>query len=1147
MIRRGITLTWMFRKVLVANRGEIAIRAFRAAYELGAQTVAVYPYEDRNSEHRLKADEAYLIGEPGHPVRAYLDHHQMVETALRAEADAIYPGYGFLSENPALAQACSHAGMTFVGPSVDVLRLTGNKARAVGAAHRAGVPVLASVPPTDDIDTLVSAAGDIEFPVFVKAVAGGGGRGMRRVENPDGLREAAEAAMREAYGAFGDRTVFLERAAVEPRHIEVQLLGDSTGTVVHLYERDCSVQRRHQKVVEIAPAPGLDPDLRDRICADAVRLGTEIGYSCAGTVEFLVDSQGRHVFIEMNPRIQVEHTVTEEVTDVDLVQAQLRIAAGETLADLGLTQDAIHLRGSALQCRITTEDPSNGFRPDTGKITAYRSPGGAGIRLDGANTFTGAEVSAHFDSMITKLICRGQDFPTAVRRARRAVAEFRVRGVTTNIAFLQAVLDDPDFRAGGFTTSFIDDRPQLVSRPLSFDRGSKLLTWLAEVTVNRPHGQPPAMVDPREKLPVLGGTNGLNTEPPPGSRQLLADLGPQEFATRLREQQQVAITDTTFRDAHQSLLATRVRTIDLLHVAGYVARTTPQMWSLEAWGGATYDVALRFLYEDPWARLEALRAAVPNVCLQMLLRGRNTVGYTPYPTHVSDAFVAEAAATGIDVFRIFDALNDIGQMEPAIRAVRETGTAVAEVALCYTGDLSDPDEKLYTLDYYLALAERIVAAGAHVLAIKDMAGLLRVPAARRLVGALRERFELPVHLHTHDTAGGQLATLLAAMDVGVDAVDAACASMAGTTSQPSLSALVAATDHTDRASGLSLTAVNALEPYWEAVRRVYGPFEAGLAAPTGRVYRHEIPGGQLSNLRQQAIALGLGTRFEQIEDMYAAANDLLGNIVKVTPSSKVVGDLALHLVAVGADPAEFAENPQSYDVPDSVIGFLSGELGDPPGGWPEPFRTRALEGRAPTREHSDLDEETERGLDDSSASRRVTLNRLLFPGPAAGFERASETYSDLSVLPSNAFFFGLNPQTETTVEIEEGKTLIMGVEAVGEPDAKGMRTVMCTINGQLRPMSVRDHSVSSDVAEAEKADPDAPGHVAVPYDGTVSPVVAEGDTVSAGQAVATVEAMKMEASITSHIAGTVHRLVIKAPRPAVGGDLVCVVSPGDEQ
>src|SRR5512145_609059 len=733
----------MFSKVLVANRGEIAIRAFRAAYELGAQTVAVFPYEDRGSEHRLKADEAYEIGERGHPVRAYLDPDAIVATAVRAGADAVYPGYGFLSENPRLAEACANAGITFIGPTSDVLTLTGNKARAIAAAKEAGVPTLESVEPSTDVDALVSATEDLPYPLFVKAVAGGGGRGMRRVDEPSQLREAIEVCMREAESAFGDPTVFVEQAVVDPRHIEVQILADGEGNVIHLFERDCSVQRRHQKVVEIAPAPNLDPDLRERICADAVRFAKEIGYRNAGTVEFLLSPDGSYVFIEMNPRIQVEHTVTEEVTDVDLVRSQMRIAAGETLADLGLSQDGIVLRGAALQCRITTEDPANGFRPDTGKITTYRSPGGAGVRLDGGTTYTGAEVSAHFDSMLTKLTCRGRTFADAVERARRAVAEFRIRGVATNIPFLQAVLDDADFKAGRLSTAFIEDHPHLLTARSSADRGTKLLTYLADVTVNLPHGKAPVSVDPVSKLPDIA----LDVPAPDGTRQKLLTLGPEEFARALREQRAVGVTDTTFRDAHQSLLATRVRTRDMVAVAGHVARMTPQLWSLEAWGGATYDVALRFLSEDPWERLADLRQAVPNLPLQMLLRGRNTVGYTPYPTKVTDAFVTEAARTGIDIFRIFDALNDVGQMRPAIEAVRSTGTALAEVALCYTGDLTHPEERLYTLDYYLRLAERIVESGAHILAVKDMAGLLRAPAAVTLVTALRENFDLPVHLH----------------------------------------------------------------------------------------------------------------------------------------------------------------------------------------------------------------------------------------------------------------------------------------------------------------------------------------------------------------------------------------------------------------
>ncbi|MGY1594098.1 pyruvate carboxylase [Geodermatophilus sp. SYSU D00708] len=1123
----------MFGKVLVANRGEIAVRAFRAAYELGIGTVAVFPWEDRNSVHRLKADESYQIGEVGHPVRAYLSVDEVVGAARRAGVDAVYPGYGFLSENPDLAEACAAAGITFVGPPADVLTLTGNKARAIAAAREAGLPVLASTEPSADLDTLLAAADQLPFPVFVKAVAGGGGRGMRRVEDPAELSAAVQAAMREAESAFGDPTVFLEQAVVDPRHIEVQVLADGEGNVVHLFERDCSVQRRHQKVIELAPAPNLDPALRERICADAVAFARHIGYVNAGTVEFLLDREGRHVFIEMNPRIQVEHTVTEEVTDVDLVQSQLRIAAGETLTDLGLSQDTIRLRGAALQCRITTEDPANGFRPDTGRITAYRSPGGAGIRLDGGSSL-GAEVGAHFDSMLVKLTCRGRDFGIAVARARRAVAEFRIRGVATNIPFLQAVLDDEDFRAGRVTTSFIEQRPELLTARSSADRGTKLLTYLADVTVNRPHGERPHLVDPLEKLPPVD----LRATPPDGSRQRLVALGPEGFAAELRAQTALAVTDTTFRDAHQSLLATRVRTKDLLAVAGHVARTAPQLVSLECWGGATYDVALRFLHEDPWDRLAALREAVPNICLQMLLRGRNTVGYTPYPEAVTDAFVAEAAKTGIDVFRVFDALNDVAQMRPAIDAVRETGTAVAEVALCYTGDLSDPGEDLYTLDYYLRLAEQIVDAGAHVLAIKDMAGLLRPPAAATLVTALRERFDLPVHLHTHDTAGGQLATLLAAWQAGVDAVDGAVASMAGTTSQPPLSAIVAATDATERATGLDLTAVNDLEPYWEAVRRIYAPFESGLPSPTGRVYTHEIPGGQLSNLRQQAIALGLGQRFEEVEDAYAAADRLLGRLVKVTPSSKVVGDLALQLVGSGVTVDDFASDPGKYDLPDSVIGFLRGELGDPPGGWPEPFRSRALEGRREAQPPAELTDDDREGL---AKEPRATLNRLLFPGPTKEYLAHSEQYGDVSVLPTKEFLYGLRTGTEHAVDLEPGVTLLMGVEAVSDADERGLRTVMCTLNGQLRPVSVRDRSIEAAVKAAEKADRSDPRQVAAPFAGVVTLSVKEGDTVEAGQGIATIEAMKMEAAITAPQAGTVSRVAISEVQQVEGGDLLIVL------
>ena len=1125
----------MFDKVLVANRGEIAVRAFRAAVELGARTVAIYPEEDRNCVHRGKADEAYQIGEPGRPVQAYLSVDEIVRVALDCGADAVYPGYGFASENPALAAACSDNGLTFVGPSARVLELTGDKKQSVQAARAAGLPVLTGSAPSSDVAELVAAAESMTYPIFVKAVAGGGGRGMRRVDDPANLADAIGAASREAEAAFGNPTVFLEQAVVNPRHIEVQILADTHGNVIHLYERDCSLQRRHQKVVELAPAPNLDPWLRERICNDAVAFAKEIGYSCAGTVEFLVDERGKHFFIEMNPRIQVEHTVTEEVTDVDLVGAQLRIAAGQSLAEIGLAQDTIAIRGAALQCRITTEDPSDGFRPRTGRISAYRAPGGAGIRLDGAAAL-GSEVTGHFDSMLVKLTCRGRDFPTAVRRARRALAEFRIRGIATNIGFLQAVLDDPDFNAGRITTSFIDERPDLLTAPASADRGSKILEYLADVTVHRPNGPLPTPVHPRTKRPDVD--DALLASPPDGSRQRLLALGPEGFARALREQKALAVTDTTFRDAHQSLLATRVRTSGLLAAAPYVAATTPRLLSVECWGGATYDVALRFLKEDPWERLAKLREAMPNQCLQMLLRGKNTVGYTPYPNRVTTAFVEEAARTGVDIFRIFDALNSVDAMRPAIDAVRETGTGVAEVALSYTGDLADPAEDIYTLDYYLRLAEQIVDAGAHILAIKDMAGLLRPAAARRLIGALRSEFDLPIHVHTHDTPGGQLATYLAAWEAGADAVDGANAALAGTTSQPSLSAIVAAAAHTEYDTGLDLDAVCAMEPYWEALRRVYAPFESGIPGPTGRVYDHEIPGGQLSNLRQQAIAIGVGNRFESVENAYAAANRLLGRPVKVTPSSKVVGDLALAFVAQGITADEFAANPTAYDIPESVIGFLGGELGVPAAGFPEPLRTAVTKGRTFTPVDEQLSPGDEDGLAEPGAVRRQTLNRLLFPGPTREYNEHRAKYGDTSMLPTHLFFYGATPGLENRVTLKQGVDMLIRLDAVGDPDDEGMRTVVFTVNGHIRPVTIRDHTVDTTVEAAEQADRDNPKHIPAPFAGVVTIAVKPGDEVSAGDPVGTIEAMKMEASISAPADGIVKRVVVSGATEVAPGDLL---------
>jgi pyruvate carboxylase len=1135
----------MIKKLLVANRGEIAIRAFRAANELGIASVAVFAFEDRYSLHRQKADESYEIGERGHPVRSYLDVGEIVRVALLAGADAVYPGYGFLSEDPRLASACAENGLTFVGPSSAVLELVGNKVRALEAARTAGLPTLRSVSllpvaVNDDVEpqgrrdqsVLMDMADDIGFPLFVKAAAGGGGRGLRLVESKDDLEQAIRNASSEALSSFGDDTLFLEQAVLRPRHIEVQILADANGGVVHLFERDCSIQRRHQKVIEIAPAPNLDPALRDQLCAHAVAFARSVGYCNAGTVEFLVDAEGRYVFIEMNPRIQVEHTVTEEVTSIDLVQSQLRVAGGETLADLGIDQASIRLNGAALQCRITTENPSEDFRPDTGRITTYRSPGGAGVRLDDS-TYPGAEILPYFDSLLVKQTCRGRTFAEALARSRRALAEFRVRGVATNLAFLQAIMAEPDLAAGALTTSFLSDHPGLADTRSGLDRGTRILTYLADVTVNQPNGPAPHAIDPTSKLPPLA-----TGEPAAGSRQALAVQGPVAFAAALREQRAVAVTDTTLRDAHQSLLATRLRTYDMVAVAPWLASNLPGLLSLEAWGGATYDVALRFLREDPWERLSALREAVPNVCLQMLLRGRNTVGYTPYPDRVATAFVAEAARSGVDIFRIFDAFNDVNQMRPAIEAVLEEGK-LAEGTMCYSGDLANPAEQLYTLDYYLKLAERLVDTGCHVLCVKDMAGILRAPAATQLVTALHSRFDLPVHLHTHDTAGGQLATYVAAIEAGVDAIDGAAGPLSGTTSQPSLAAIVAATDHTPRATGLSLDVLNDLEPYWAAVRSLYAPFESGLSAPTGRVYRHEIPGGQLSNLRTQAVALGLGDKFEVVEDLYAAADRILGRIVKVTPSSKVVGDLALYLCGIGADRAAFEKDPASYDIPDSVVGFLEGELGTPPGGWPEPFRTKALTGRVPTDRRNEL------SLDDEAALARPsdirsTLNRLLFAAPTKEYEQSVSSFGDLSVIATRAFFYGLEPGEEVEVTLGPGVSLFLSIDAVGEVDDAGFRTVYCRLNGQYRALSVRDNAATDRTVHREKATGDL-SEVAAPFSGVVSVRVKVGDRVAAGQTVAIIEAMKMEASITSGVAGIVSRVAVEPVANVDGGDLLLTV------
>jgi len=1129
------------KKLLVANRGEIAIRIFRAAYELGIETVAVYTWEDRQSLHRLKADEAYQIGVEGHPLKPYLDIDAILGAVAEAGADAVHPGYGFLSENPDLAKACADAGVTFVGPDAETLRLVGSKIRARGAAESAGTPVLPQSPEVT-VETAMAEAEKIGFPLFVKAASGGGGRGLRRIDDPADLLDGVETASREAASAFGDPTVFLEQAVDNARHIEVQLLGDGND-VVHLFERDCSVQRRHQKVVEVAPAPNLDPELRDRICQTAVDFGRHIGYQNAGTVEFLLGDDGEFVFIEMNPRVQVEHTITEETTDIDIVRSQIELAKGQSLAEVGLVQDNIVQRGSALQCRITTEDPANGFRPDTGRILAYRDPGGAGVRLDSGGGYQGAEITPYFDSLLTKLTCRGHDVETAQARARRSLAEFRVRGPATNIGFLQALLNDPTFREGSVTTDFIDRRPDLTTGVVSSDRATKLLRWIGQVTVNRPNGTTESPIEPVAKLDPLSGKT-----PQPGTKQRLDELGPVEFASWMRRSTELLVTDTTLRDAHQSILATRVRTRDLVAGARQLADVQPGAFSYECWGGATYDVALRFLHEDPWDRLERLREAIPNVCLQMLLRGRNTVGYTAYPDAVAQSFVTEAHRSGIDIFRVFDSLNSIEQMKPAIDAAGSVG-ALVEGTICYSGDLSSPSEDLYTLDYYLDRASKLVDAGVHVLCVKDMAGLLRVPAATKLISALREEFELPVHLHTHDTPGGQLATYVAAAAAGVDAVDGAAAPLSGMTSQPSLSAIVAAFANTERETALDLEVLASMEPFWEAVRRLYSPFEAGLTNPTGTVYNHEIPGGQLSNLRQQAKALGLDGRFEEIEKSYAASDKLLGRVIKVTPTSKVVGDLALALVASDTKIEDLEADPETVDLPDSVIGFLHGELGQPVAGFPEPFRERALTGRRARIEPTDLTDEDilALGTDSDRATVRSTLSRLLLPKPQADFEQHRETYGDLFRLPTSMFLYGMTPgEQDAQISLGRGVRLLVGLEAIGEPDDKGQRRVVFRLNGQLRPVDVIDNSVQVSAVGREQADVSNPGHVAAPFTGVVSIQVRQGDTVLPNQAVAVIEAMKMESVISAAIGGVVERLAVPEVGSVDPGDLVMVIRPGGD-
>jgi pyruvate carboxylase len=1150
------------KKLLVANRSEIAIRCFRAATELGLQTVAVYSFEDRFSLHRFKADEAFVIGPPagGEPVRSYLNIPAIIDVARRHGADAIHPGYGFLSENAEFARACAAAGITFVGPTPEQLDAFGDKVASKRLARDAGVP---TVPGTEqavtDLEDVRAAAKDIGFPIIIKASFGGGGRGMRVAQNAEELAGKLEEAQREAGAAFGRPDVFIERFVRRAKHIEVQILGDTHGNLVHLWERDCSVQRRHQKVVEIAPSINLPREFRARICDAAVRLCTAARYQSAGTVEFLVDvERNEFFFIEVNPRIQVEHTVTEVVTGIDLVRSQILIAQGHSLHDAPLStpaQDDIDTSGVAIQCRITTEDPENHFIPDYGRITTYRSPGGFAVRLDGGNGFGGAVITPYFDSLLVKMTTWGQTLDEAVRRTDRSLREFRIRGVKTNIAFLGNLILHPTFMSGAATTEFVDSTPELFRFRAPRDRATKVLSYLSDVIVNgRPDVRDKVDRSRRLATPVVPHVADA-TPSPPGLRQKLQELGPERFAQWVRAENRLLFTDTTMRDAHQSLLATRVRTYDLLAVAESVARGVPNLFSLELWGGATFDTSMRFLQEDPWDRLTLLRARIPNILFQMLLRGSNAVGYTSYPDNVVKEFIRTSGAHGIDVFRVFDSLNSAANMQVAMEAVRTETSGICEAAICYTGDILDPARTKYSLKYYVQMAGTLVDMGAHVLAIKDMAGLCKPYAAHALVKALRDAVDVPIHFHTHDTSGIQGASVLRAGDAGVDIVDAAIASMSGMTSQPCLNSLVAALRHTQRDSGLDQDALDALSGYWAAVRELYYPFEEGLKAPAADVYRHEMPGGQFTNLKQQSRSLGLEGRWQEVCDAYAAANRVLGDIVKVTPSSKVVGDLALFMVTnnMSEEDLRNPKGPLSY--PRSVVEMLQGMLGEPEGGWPKPFqdavlssaRVTAIEGRPgaamPPADLEATARDLEKKIGEHPRSEDV-LSYLLYPEVFTEFAEHRKRYGDTSVIPTANFFYGLLPGDEIAVEIEEGKTLIIRFLTVGEVREDGTRTVFFELNGQPREVRVADRAVDATLQRQPKADAADPNHIAAPMPGKVSTIaVNKGDAVKAGDRLLSIEAMKMETAVYSPRDAVVSDVPVKPGSIVEAKDLLVILQP----
>ncbi|CAN5845391.1 pyruvate carboxylase [soil metagenome] len=1143
------------RKLLALNRGEIAIRIMRAATELGLRTVAVYAKEDALSLHRFKADEAYPIGAGKGPVEAYLDIDGIVALAEEKGVDAIHPGYGFLSENPALARACDAAGIAFVGPTAAQLEALGDKTRARQLAIEAGVEVVPGTRrPLTAVAAVRRAAQDIGYPLIIKAAFGGGGRGMRVVEAEADLAGRFEEASREAAAVFGNGAVFLERYIRKPRHIEVQILGDSRGEVMHLYERDCSVQRRHQKVVEVAPAVALDPGIRSALCEAALRLARAAGYRNAGTVEFLLDTEtGGWYFIEVNPRIQVEHTVTEMVTGVDLVRCQILIAQGHGLHDpeIGLPrQEDVPLHGYALQCRVTTEDPQNGFVPDYGRIHTYRSPAGFGVRLDGGSAYGGAVITPYYDSLLVKLTVWGGEFTHACKRMDRALREFRIRGVKTNIPFLENVVNNPVFQSGRVTTSFLDETPSLFRFTPRQDRATRLLTYLADVTVN---GNPEVKGKPapaRMKVPPIPPS--AHTPPAPGTRQILDRLGAEGFADWTMRQRRLLLTDTTFRDAHQSLMATRVRTYDMAAIAGFIAERVPGLYSLEMWGGATFDVAMRFLLEDPWTRLARLRELVPNICFQMLLRASNAVGYTAYPDNAVRAFVQEAAGHGMDIFRIFDSLNWLPNMKVAMEAVRKTGK-VCEAAVCYTGDILDPARDKYPLEYYVRMARELERMGAHILCIKDMAGLCRPYAAEKLVRTLRQEIGIPIHFHTHDTSGVNAASVLKAAEAGVHVADGAVAAMSGTTSQPNLNSIVAALDHTRRATGLDLDALNQYSDYWEAVRAIYAPFDSAPPSGTAEVYLHEMPGGQYTNLREQAEAMGLGDRWSEIAHTYADVNRAFGDIVKVTPSSKVVGDMAIFLVTHGMTMTEFeALGPDhGLTLPNSVVDMFLGSLGRPAGGWPKRLQAMILGERKPMKGRPgaglppvDFDEVAGR-LEEQIGrvpSHADVLSYVMYPDVFLKFARAQQSFGDLGVLPTRPFLYGMRTGEEITVDLEPGKSLVVKFLTVGDLHPDGRRTLFFELNGQPREVSVRDRSQTPEGPPKELADPAQPGQIGAPTPGLVTAVHVEaGQKVERGQKLLVLEAMKMQSTVYAPLAGTIVRRLVQAGQTVEPKELLLVI------